>query len=116
MLWQRDALPLTAALLQPVYQSACSATVLLNSDQRVYRQEVPLSGTPGTPTPITPEGQGLRFADYAFDAAQQRLVAVAEEHPPQAPDSHHVDNYLVGISECTGKQMKLCCCRHACKA
>lgn len=43
------------------------------TDQRVYWQE---SG--GAPKPISAEG--IRYADYVFDAARRRLVGIAEDH------------------------------------
>ena len=37
--------------------------------------------TPTEPKPLTPGGQGTRYADYAWDAAHSRIVAVQEKHP-----------------------------------
>lgn len=42
-------------------------------DQRIYRK-----GPDGAATPLTLEG--IRYADYVFDAGRKRLVAVAEDH------------------------------------
>lgn len=43
------------------------------ADQRVYRKE-----HDGTPMPLTLEG--IRYADYVFDAGRERLIAIAEDH------------------------------------
>ena len=45
------------------------------ADQRVYRQE-----PGGQPTPITPDGVDIRYADGMIDAHRNRLVCVREDH------------------------------------
>ncbi len=45
------------------------------ADGRVYRQNAD-----GDPTPITPEGVDLRYADGMIDRARNRLVCVREDH------------------------------------
>ena len=46
-----------------------------DADQRVYRLD------PGSaPIPLTPAGQGLRFADLTVDSRRKRLIAVCERH------------------------------------
>lgn len=71
-------------------------------DQRLYHQDLPLNGSPGTPTPVTAEGTAMRFADFAWDELRQRLVAVAEYHDPSDPTGHRVDNSIVAIDPSTG--------------
>jgi len=44
------------------------------ADQRVYHQSAN-----GDPVPLTAEGD-VRYADYAFDARQRRLICVREDH------------------------------------
>jgi dipeptidyl aminopeptidase/acylaminoacyl peptidase len=44
-------------------------------DQRLYEQ-----GVGSQPSPITPPGIDVRFADGVFDAARNRLVMVQEDH------------------------------------
>ncbi|MFP8879868.1 MAG: prolyl oligopeptidase family serine peptidase [Myxococcota bacterium] len=59
------------------YQVDESGLVFVDfADQRVYCVE-----HGHLPTPITPE-QPLRFADFAFDRARERLYAVREDHRP----------------------------------
>lgn len=53
------------------------------ADQRVYRIRTAAAGpdgapAPGTPEPITPEGQWC-YADYLLDRARHRLIAVRED-------------------------------------
>ena len=52
-------------------------TILFSNfaDGRVYRQD-----GDGDPTPITPEGVDLRYADGMIDRARNRLVCVREDH------------------------------------
>ena len=51
-----------------------------DADQRVYRQR------PGEPpealTPEPPAPRALRYADFAIDAARNRLICVREDHRP----------------------------------
>ena len=59
------------------------------ADQRVYRQD------PGEqPTPITPDGVDLRYADGMIDTHRNRLVCVREDH---RDDSHEAVNTIVAI-------------------
>jgi len=59
------------------------------SDQRIYRLDI---GSDQQPTAITDTGP--RFADLIIDSANNRLIAVCEQHNDQAEP----ENYLVGIS------------------
>ncbi|MCO5220014.1 MAG: S9 family peptidase [Thermomicrobiales bacterium] len=52
-----------------------------DADQRVYRLD-----TSGATTPLTPEGD-IRHADFAFDAAHNRLIAVREDHSTGAKEA-----------------------------
>lgn len=58
------------------------------SDQRIYQQIIGAK----TPTPITETGPC--FADLTIDRANNRLIAVCEQHN----NSSEPENYLVGIS------------------
>ena len=64
------------------------------ADQRVYRQE-----QGGQPTPITPEGVVLRYADGMIDPRRNRLVCVREDH--RETDSEAV-NTIVAIDLARG--------------
>ena len=59
------------------------------ADQRVYRHD-----PSGQPTPITPEGVDLRYADGMIDPRRNRLVCVREDH--RETDSEAV-NTIVAI-------------------
>ncbi len=62
-----------------------------DKDQQVY-----LLKEGEAPVPIT-NLPGMRFADFAYDAARRRLIAVAEGHE-NGDDAHaHPQNYLVSI-------------------
>ena len=58
------------------------------ADQRLYMQA---GGS--APEPLTPEGQGWRYADGLFDAGRKRWIGVREAH---AADGR-IDNALVAI-------------------
>jgi dipeptidyl aminopeptidase/acylaminoacyl peptidase len=58
------------------------------ADQRLYRQ---VQGS--EPSPLTPPGGNLRFADGVIDRRRRRIISVCEEH-----GSTVVDNYLAGIA------------------
>ncbi|MCZ6708501.1 MAG: S9 family peptidase [Chloroflexi bacterium] len=65
------------------------------TDQRIYRQTL---AEDSAPVAITPE-RPLRFADAAFDATRDRLIAVCEDHSD--PDAEAV-NSLVSIGAAIG--------------
>jgi hypothetical protein len=66
------------------------------SDQRVYVQDV----APGAAArALTPEGAGLRFADYAWDAPRARLLAVCEDHSVAGEEA---SNYIAAIGGAGG--------------
>jgi len=58
------------------------------ADQRLYHQ-------PGgsAPDPLTPEGEGWRYADGLFDAGRKRWIGVREAHGADG----QVDNTLVAV-------------------
>jgi dipeptidyl aminopeptidase/acylaminoacyl peptidase len=58
-------------------------------DQRLYVQE---SG--GQPSPITPEGVDIRFADGVVDSARNRLILIREYHTTKAS---HAVNSIVSV-------------------
>ena len=58
------------------------------SDQRIYRQQT------GATTPIAITEPGPRFADLIIDPANNRLIAVCEQHN----STSEPENYLVSIS------------------
>lgn len=58
-------------------------------DQRLYVQE---SG--GQPSPITPEGVDIRFADGVVDSARNRLILIREDHTTKAS---HAVNSIVSV-------------------
>lgn len=67
------------------------------SDQDVWRLDAP----GGQPQRVT-RAPGVRFADFASDAARSRLIAVAERHPPEAEGgapaaSVRPENFLASI-------------------
>jgi hypothetical protein len=55
--------------------------------QRVHVQELGSAGGPGQPQPLTAEGSKQRFADYALDAARNRLIAVCEDHSQEGQEA-----------------------------
>ena len=61
------------------------------ADQRLYAQ---LAFPGAEPIPLTPEGK-LRFADFAIDAARDRLVCVVEDH---SADGKEPSNYIAAVS------------------
>ena len=62
------------------------------ADGRVYRLD------PGAkPRPLTPAGQGLRYADFAVDDARRRLFCIREDHG-QSGQSLNPTNTLVSFS------------------
>jgi dipeptidyl aminopeptidase/acylaminoacyl peptidase len=68
-----------------------------DKDQQVYRLR------PGSPPQRITDAPGTRFADFAFDALRQRLIAVAEIHPRDRAQRHALpSNALVAIA-LTGK-------------
>ena len=60
-------------------------------DQRLYAQ---LAFPGAEPIPLTPEGK-LRFADFAIDAARDRLICVVEDHSAEGAEP---TNYLAAVS------------------
>jgi hypothetical protein len=60
-------------------------------DQRLYAQ---LAFPGAEPIPLTPEGK-LRFADFAIDAARDRLICVVEDHSDEGKEP---TNYLAAVS------------------
>ena len=66
------------------------------ADGRVYRQE-----PDGDPTPITPEGVDLRYADGMIDCERGRLICVREDHRESDQDCANeiVALYLDGFDE-----------------
>lgn len=74
-------------------------------DQRMWQQ--PLSGT-SPPTPVTAQGQGLRFSDYVYDTRHKRVIAVCEQHKSEK----EVVNSVVAIGELgrSGLSATVLCC------
>lgn len=60
-------------------------------DQRIYAQ---LAFPGAEPIPLTPAGK-LRFADFAIDAARDRLICVVEDHSEEGKECA---NYLAAVS------------------
>src|SRR6056297_3527507 len=58
------------------------------SDQRIYK-----TSAGKEPTPITPKNE-LRYADFTYDTANDRLIAVCEDHT----NEKKVENSLICIS------------------
>jgi hypothetical protein len=54
-----------------------TVTVLIDRDQRLYKQEISPSVQP--PQPLTEEGK-LRFADGVVDTRRNRIITVQEDH------------------------------------
>ena len=63
-------------------------------DQRIYKQEMHANGV-AEPTPVTPDGLPLRFADFIIDVTRNRLIAVIEDH--SKPNPKDVINYIGAI-------------------
>ena len=71
-----------------------------SDDQNIYALPLDDARAAAKPRQITRD-KSMRFADLAYDAAHDRLLAVAERHS-DAPGHHPPDNLLISIS-LTGK-------------
>lgn len=70
-----------------------------HADQQVYACDLHAGQAAPRQVTSTPE---LRFAELTYDAAQQRIIAIAERHDPQDDSHAAVQNSIVEISLATG--------------
>ena len=62
-------------------------------DQRIYRLDT--TSPKGLPEALSPEGQGLRFAELSLDLTRDRLIAVCEQHSSTQGEP---ENFIAAIS------------------
>ncbi len=63
------------------------------SDQRIYRLDTGVKGA--SPEALSPANQHLRFADFCYDAKNQRLIFVAEQSSDELSEPR---NFIAALS------------------
>lgn len=68
---------------------------VLDSDQRIYRVDLAQAET----RVLTPEGN-YRYADFCYDAARERLIAIREDY---TKDAHHPVGNIIALDLISGE-------------